>query len=234
MLHPGNATLKDQAIFFSFSSPAPNAPRVCLRVARAHPLFIPRPATSGHSRFLTIARDELIKYKWINGAEWLDKYQPGGYHPVMIDDLLHGRYRIVDKLGFGGYSTIWLAHDDRAKRYVTLKVEISSPSTPGRESIILRKLSASRSRTHAVYTGLDGSEAVPKILDEFDIQGPNGTHGCYAMAPAQGNLKEASFCRLFPIQIARALAAKLAMAVAFVHSSGFVHGGLFIVHYPQS
>ena len=50
-----------------------------------------------------------IEYRWIDGVERLELYEPGGYHPVMIDDLLHNRYRVVDKLGFGGYSTIWLA-----------------------------------------------------------------------------------------------------------------------------
>jgi serine/threonine-protein kinase SRPK3 len=33
------------------------------------------------------------------GGEHLERYEPGGYHPVMIDDLFHNRYRIVDKLG---------------------------------------------------------------------------------------------------------------------------------------
>jgi hypothetical protein len=34
-----------------------------------------------------------------------------GYHPVMVGDMLKDRYHIVDKLGFGGYSTVWLAQD---------------------------------------------------------------------------------------------------------------------------
>lgn len=64
-------------------------------------------------------------YNWINGAESLQKYRPGGYHPIMIGDMLNERYRVVDKLGFGGYSTIWLAQDTYLMRYVAVKVGIS-------------------------------------------------------------------------------------------------------------
>lgn len=155
-------------------------------------------------------------------------YDPGGYHPVMINDLLHDRYRIVDKLGFGGYSTIWLAQDDRLKLYVAVKVNVSRPLLSRREPIILRALSSSRSTSQAVYGTTNARNTIPSILDEFNIQGPNGIHTCYTMAPAQGNLREASFSRLFPIQVTRALAARLAIAVSFVHSQGFVRGGLFI------
>ncbi|KAF2996647.1 hypothetical protein E8E13_003375 [Curvularia kusanoi] len=81
--------------------------------------------------------EQSIEYYWIDGVERLEMYEPGGYHPVMIDDLLHNRYRIVDKLGYGGYSTIWLARDETAKRYVTVKIGISSPSTPRREIEVL-------------------------------------------------------------------------------------------------
>lgn len=53
----------------------------------------------------------FFEYNWVDGAEELERYTPGGYHPVMIGDMLNQRYRVVDKLGFGGYSTIWLAVD---------------------------------------------------------------------------------------------------------------------------
>ncbi|OKP14466.1 hypothetical protein PENSUB_14078 [Penicillium subrubescens] len=40
----------------------------------------------------------------------------------MIGDVLHDRYHIVDKLGFGGYSTVWLARDSHLQRYVAVKI----------------------------------------------------------------------------------------------------------------
>ena len=40
------------------------------------------------------------------------KYQPGGLHPVHLGDKFKGgRYTIHHKLGYGGSSTVWLAHD---------------------------------------------------------------------------------------------------------------------------
>lgn len=177
----------------------------------------------------TTPRNQSIKYHWIDGVESLELYKPGGYHPVAINDLLHKRYRIVDKLGFGGYSTVWLARDEIGKRYVAVKIGVSSTSLPRRELEILRALDSSRSslREPLARANAGRLSTLPTIIDAFEVQGPNGTHPCYTVHPAQGNVKEASFSRLFPVKVARALAAKLATAVATVHSHGFVHGGLF-------
>jgi serine/threonine-protein kinase SRPK3 len=41
-------------------------------------------------------------YIWIPDVENLEQYEPGGYHPVHIDDEIQGgRYRILHKLGYG-------------------------------------------------------------------------------------------------------------------------------------
>ena len=45
------------------------------------------------------------------GAEYLDGYRPGGYHPVHLGDVYHERYKVLHKLGFGSYSTVWIARD---------------------------------------------------------------------------------------------------------------------------
>lgn len=46
--------------------------------------------------------------------EGYDDYKPGGYHWVNIGDTLHnGRYKIQLKLGWGHFSTVWLAYDSR-------------------------------------------------------------------------------------------------------------------------
>lgn len=178
--------------------------------------------------FSTSSGTQSIKYHWVNGVESLELYKPGGYHPVAINDLLHKRYRIVDKLGFGGYSTVWLARDEICKSYVAVKIGVSSTSLPRRELKILRALDSSTSSLRDSRAAADAyrSSVLPTILDAFEVQGPNGTHQCYTLTPAQGNLKEASFSRLFPVKVARALAAKLAAAFATVHSQGFVHGGM--------
>lgn len=45
--------------------------------------------------------------------ESLGRYCPGGYHPVRIGDIFNdGKYKVLRKLGYGVYSTVWLAHDN--------------------------------------------------------------------------------------------------------------------------
>jgi len=38
-------------------------------------------------------------------------YRPGGYHPVHLGDIYCKRYKVIHKLGFGTFSTVWLARD---------------------------------------------------------------------------------------------------------------------------
>ncbi|GCB20743.1 serine/threonine-protein kinase spk-1 [Aspergillus awamori] len=169
-----------------------------------------------------MARDR-VEYNWIKGVETLEEYVPGGYHPIMVGDMLHNRYYIVDKLGSGGYSTVWLAHDTVIKRYVALKVN-TADALP-REATALRFLSTPRSSTSLPHQGPD---LVPILLDQFEVQGPNGTHACYTTAPAQCNLREISFSRLFPLEVARALCYGLTQAVVYTHSQGYVHGDIHL------
>ena len=58
--------------------------------------------------------------------EYLLDYVPGGYHPVHLGDTFkNGRYEVLHRLGWGGFSTVWLARD---KWYTTGKPEV--PSVP--------------------------------------------------------------------------------------------------------
>lgn len=101
----------------------------------------------------------------ISDVESLEGYVPGGYRPVMIGDLLHGgRYRVVDKLGFGGYSTVRLAWDAQAKRYVAVKV--GTTESPARETTIVRQLQLSAAAPVSSLALL-GRDAIPCDLDEL-------------------------------------------------------------------
>ena len=51
------------------------------------------------------------------------EYCAGGYHPVSLGDTFkEGRYTVVKKLGWGHFSTVWLARDAQSSAYVALKV----------------------------------------------------------------------------------------------------------------
>lgn len=46
------------------------------------------------------------------------EYGPGGYHPVYIGDVYYGRYKVLRKVGWGHFSTVWLVWD---MKYVSEK-----------------------------------------------------------------------------------------------------------------
>ncbi|RMZ85138.1 hypothetical protein DV738_g32, partial [Chaetothyriales sp. CBS 135597] len=180
-------------------------------------------ATPPHAEQDASNRETVYEYNWIDGAESLEKYEPGGYHPIMIGDTLHGgRYRVVDKLGFGGYSTVWLARDTLQGRYVAVKVGIANSSL--RETNVLSVLSTRFQSTPTC----PGHSAIPLPLDEFEVDGPNGKHFCYTTTPARCNLREVSFSRLFPLDAARALSGRLILAIAYLHSQGYAHGDIHL------
>ncbi|KAF9069592.1 hypothetical protein BDP27DRAFT_1420717 [Rhodocollybia butyracea] len=61
--------------------------------------------------------------------EDLGHYMPGGFHPIMIgDEFSQGRYRIIHKLGYGGFSTTCLACNQHKSILVALKALRASAS----------------------------------------------------------------------------------------------------------
>ncbi|KAK0703997.1 hypothetical protein B0T26DRAFT_757493 [Lasiosphaeria miniovina] len=65
-------------------------------------------------------------------VEELDGYCEGGFHPVQLGDLLGrgGRFRVVHKLGTGGFGTVWLCHDKLARKWRAVKITTAKHSTP--------------------------------------------------------------------------------------------------------
>ncbi|KAJ9211896.1 hypothetical protein DTO166G4_6548 [Paecilomyces variotii] len=173
-----------------------------------------------------------VLYEPIESVERMEYYQEGGYHPVEIGGHIHDRYHIVHKLGHGTYSTIWLARDEISNRYVAVKI-CTADSDP-LETNILSQLSKSLKSSNI------GTSMIPSILDRFNIQGPNGNHACLVTSPARMSLSEAkkeSWISLFQINVARALAAQLAMVIRYMYSEDFVHGDLHcgnVLFKPQS
>ncbi|KAJ9416107.1 hypothetical protein QL093DRAFT_1077991 [Fusarium oxysporum] len=74
----------------------------------------------------TATSSSPVLYLPIEDVESPYGYSPGGYHPICIGDHLTDRYRVIHKLGYGSFSTIWLVRDEIASKYVALKVGIAN------------------------------------------------------------------------------------------------------------
>ncbi|ODA76901.1 hypothetical protein RJ55_07417 [Drechmeria coniospora] len=170
-----------------------------------------------------------FEFEPIEGVERIEKYRPGGYHPLQIGDTLHHRYRVINKLGHGTFSTTWLARDElepnRSVSLVAIKITIADANTAE-----LKALSALNSPPQHP-SGHADSHFVPELIDRFSLQGPHGTHVCLVTVPGRASLarvKDASFRGFFQLDVARALAAQLILAVSYLHFRGFVHGDLHL------
>ncbi|XP_045912335.1 SRSF protein kinase 1a isoform X2 [Micropterus dolomieu] len=101
-------------------------------------------------------------------------YCKGGYHHVKVGDLYNGKYHVIRKLGWGHFSTVWLAWDIQVKRFVAMKVVKSAEhytETAVDEIKLLRSVRNSDPND-------PNREMVVQLLDDFKISGVNGTHVC--------------------------------------------------------
>ncbi|XP_047967320.1 SRSF protein kinase 1-like isoform X2 [Salvia hispanica] len=115
--------------------------------------------------------------------EGTEDYRRGGYHAVRIGDTFkHGRYVVQSKLGWGHFSTVWLAWDIQKSIYVALKVQKSAQhytEAAMDEITILKEIAEGDP---------EDKKCVVKLLDHFKHSGPNGQHVCMVFEYLGDNL----------------------------------------------
>lgn len=160
-------------------------------------------------------------------CESLERYRPGGYHPVNIDDTFRsGRYRVLQKLGWGGYSTVWLVYDLELSRLAALKVVVSEIGEKGsvvNEVRILRRLTTAPVAKH------QDQRHLRKLVDSFHHIGPNGRHQCLVFDVGGVSVptlvdRWGGGSRL-PGRLAWQLSKQITLALDCLHSNDIAHGG---------
>ncbi|PYH31167.1 serine protein kinase [Aspergillus neoniger CBS 115656] len=125
------------------------------------------------------------QYSSTINAEPLHRYTTSGYHPITLGSHLHqGRYKILHKLGWGGYSTVWAARDEQEGKYVAIKICVSE------------NYSNRGHREMNILKSLDDAQHIVRMLDHFDVEGPNGIHPCLVLemlGPSVSDLVEGRF-----------------------------------------
>lgn len=164
---------------------------------------------------------------WINGfpegLENIQTYNPGGNHPVLLGDHLGpiGRYRVIHKLGSGGFANVWLCRDRNSSfpKYIALKVLMARASTRDCRELRVNKLKEMSIDQKA------GGKHICVPLDSFWIDGPNGSHLCLVY-PVLGPPVD-SISKEFedPAKALRKIASQAVLAMDLLHNHGICHGG---------
>ncbi|KAH7173253.1 kinase domain-containing protein [Fusarium flagelliforme] len=76
-----------------------------------------------------------------DASEPPERYDKGLYYPIFIGEILINRYRIEHKLGHGGFSTVWMAHD--MVRDVDVALKIMTPGTSAEREYAAQNMIAS-------------------------------------------------------------------------------------------
>ncbi|KAK4039482.1 kinase-like domain-containing protein [Parachaetomium inaequale] len=155
----------------------------------------------------------------LHTQERMERYRPGGFHPVRLGDTFSGgRYTVHHKLGWGGFSTVWLARDQSLNKWVSLKITTATDPESSRELTLHQKLRQA-----------GAADGVVQLLDSFIHEGPNGKHQCLVfelLGPTVdgvaldyhegGDSLEAETVLRITRQLLQALAA--------MHRAGYAHG----------
>lgn len=118
--------------------------------------------------------DEELKGSDDDQQEDPQDYRKGGYHPVKIGDLFHGRYHVVRKLGWGHFSTVWLCWDMKNNIFTALKIVKSATNYTETAIDEIKILCSVREADPEDENRIK----CVQLLDDFKIHGVNGTHVC--------------------------------------------------------
>jgi len=154
--------------------------------------------------------------------EEIIKYEPGGYHPVHLGDVVGDAYRIIHKLGHGGFSTVWLARVLNAKdtaKYVALKIIRADSSGDDCPELLLDRLAGGIGEK-------GGSKYLSIPLDRFQVVGPNGSHLCFVYPVMGPRVSYGVFRGSDDLdEILRRVCYGVTAAIASLHHQGICHGG---------
>lgn len=177
-----------------------------------------------------------------HSEEKITDYKTWGYHPVSIGDEFTSdisRYRVVRKLGWGHFSTVWLCCSLISGQYVALKIVKLGKNYSEAASDEVKILTLLQENSQN-----PGELPVVSLLDNFKIRGPNGIHIAMAFELMGANLLHLIYEHkteklkadssqsselspyLMPVDILKSIVFQLLKATDFMHSRSIIHTDL--------
>ncbi|KAK2841617.1 hypothetical protein FQN49_006078 [Arthroderma sp. PD_2] len=155
--------------------------------------------------------------------ETLPTYTPEKYYPARIGQIFKDRYQIVGKVGYGVFSTVWLARDFQDSRHVILKLCISSKE-PSHEMKIYHHIEASQSQIEH-----PGKVFYRRLYDSFKVDGPHGSHVCLVQQPlglSMDQMLDMRPTRTFTLELLKPPLRQILAGLDFLHRVDIIHTDL--------
>lgn len=149
-----------------------------------------------------------------------------------IGEVVFNRYVIIQKLGWGHFSTVWLAKDFKYENYVALKIQKSAPhyldasydEVEILQMVHKRMVSPEWQKTLQEYypnqkLTKDDTHVI-NLLNSFIHKGPYGNHFCFVFEILGVNLYEIVKRYNFkgmPLHLCRRIAKQVLIGLDFLH-----------------
>eukprot|EP00760_Papus_ankaliazontas_P021212 PhM_4_TR18659/c0_g1_i1/m.75826/K08832/SRPK3, STK23; serine/threonine-protein kinase SRPK3 len=159
------------------------------------------------------------------------RYCVGGYHAVQPGEVFGGKYKAVVKLGWGEFSTVWLARDVETQTFVALKISRADEDFRGaslHENDAYEVLNQTLVKYEQGSPPIE-SEFIMRMFEYFEHTGPHGTHivtVAELLGPNLLKLITVHEFRGIEIDIVRVVIRQVLLGLTFLHSHGIVHSDI--------
>ncbi|EEP79848.1 predicted protein [Uncinocarpus reesii 1704] len=135
------------------------------------------------------------------------------FYPIRIGEVLNQRYRVEHKLGYGGFSTVWMAHDLLKKTDVALKIMCAGDF--GEHEFLMQE---------KILQNVQDTSHLVTYLATFCLCGDGCNHRVLVF-PLRGPAVDLYASRK-PMASRMSAARQLLMALDSLHKAGIVHRDL--------
>jgi serine/threonine-protein kinase SRPK3 len=166
-------------------------------------------------------------------------YSLGRFYPVQLGEIFDNHYKVLRKLGYGLYSTVWLVKDITSGRFYAMKV-LDIICYAGVKDIFELEILQHLGNVDSEHRG---HNYVSQLIDSFETTGPSGRHTCLVF-PVMGEsfmtfgLKfsppiEDTPPPMVPSVLMKRFVKQLLLALDYAHCNGIIHTGKLLFPWKQ-